>query len=68
MESYFVRFLTYMFAVWWGMLIERDSYTDHMKSLCSMKNYHVTHPSPYSPEPYRFGTIAGSPGTASRRS
>lgn len=51
MESYFVRFLTYMFAVWWGMLIERDSYTDHMKSLCSMKNYHVTHPLPYSPAP-----------------
>ena len=51
MESYFVRFLTYMFAVWWGMLIERDSYTDHMKSLCSRKNYHVTHPLPYSPEP-----------------
>ena len=51
MESYFVRFLTYMFAVWWGMLIERDSYTDHTKSLCSVKNYHVTHPHPYSPEP-----------------
>ena len=51
MESYFIRFLTYMFAVWWGMLIERDSYTDHMKSLCSRKNYHVTHPLPYSPEP-----------------
>lgn len=40
-----------MFAVWWGMLIERDSYTDHMKSLCSLKNYHFSHPPPYSPAP-----------------
>lgn len=51
MESYLIRFLTYMFAVWWGMLIERDSYTDHMNFRCSLKNYHVTHPPPYSPEP-----------------
>lgn len=40
-----------MFAVWWGMLIERDSYTDHKKSLCSLKNYHFSHPPPYSPAP-----------------
>ena len=37
MDRYFVRdiciFLTYVWAVWWGRFIERESHTEHISSL-----------------------------------